>query len=306
MSTHPLPWHHLQGFACVLYPVPRSTTCVVHLAPLHSGQRGRERSGRVGLSLSCRGSCEGRLLPWRLSWRLSDMPHFTTCAAGARVALGLAHEVTARVTERGAVRERGFLMIPLPPKVKLVVGVLIAGLLAAGGYWDKALVDAGFAVPAWLPPVLAMLTFLEGFVTVPAGATKALSDATKKITDLTAKMGGMSAVLFLAGFLSVQGAQGCKGAQFPSLSKVEEVVLTDLAECGDSPACVTKMETDVATLIAQGVLGPDAGADAVTLVKDALQTLIDIGVLPPSILPKAQHALGAEKIKLAAPCTVGE
>ena len=186
-------------------------------------------------------------------------------------------------------------MIPLPPKVKLVLGVLIAGLLAAGGYWTKAMTDAGYSVPAWLPVVLSALVFIEGFVTVPPAAAAKLADALRKVTDLTAKMGGMSAVLFLAGFLCTQG---CKGAQFPSLNAVEKVVLTDLAECGDTTACRVKMENDVATLVAQGLIGPEAGTDATVLVRDALQFLADMGVIPQNEVPKARAVLAEAKIKL--------
>lgn len=191
-------------------------------------------------------------------------------------------------------------MIPLPPKVKLVLGVLIAGLLSAGGYWTKALADAGTSIPSWLPPILSILVFLEGFVTVPPAASK-------KIIDLTSKLAGLSVVAVLVGGLIIGGASaGCKGAQFPSLDKVEQVVLDDLMSCGTSAKCISQMETDVATLVAQGLLGPDAGTDAVVLVKDALQALIDFGVLPPDVLPKARAALQTEKIKLAAPCGAGQ
>lgn len=194
-------------------------------------------------------------------------------------------------------------MIPWPPKVKLVLGVLVAGLLAAGQYWLAE--DSSIK---WLPPILAMLVFAEGFVaawfiyinkvTVPPAAMAKLAAAAKKITDLTAKMGGMS-VLLLAGWLAVMPTLACKGASFPSLAKIEQVVLNDLAVCGTSQVCVTQMETDVATLIAQGALGPNVGADSVTLVKDALTILIDAGLIPADVLPKAKATLAIEKIKLA-------
>jgi hypothetical protein len=55
-------------------------------------------------------------------------------------------------------------MIPLPPTVKLVLGVIIAGLMASAQYWLHAFP----VVPAWVPSVIAVLTFVEGFFTIPS------------------------------------------------------------------------------------------------------------------------------------------
>jgi hypothetical protein len=179
-------------------------------------------------------------------------------------------------------------MIPLPPKVKLYVGVFLAGLLASGTYWEKA--DALSGVPAWLPPVLAMLTFLEGFVTVPAGAAK-------KITDLTAKLGGLGVVALLAGYLAVT-QPACKGINFPTLDAVEQVVLTDLETCGTSTACLEKMDADVAKLF---------NNPTVTLVdsviNDAITFLIDAGIIPANFMGEAKHLQGVKRLKLVSHAT---
>jgi hypothetical protein len=179
-------------------------------------------------------------------------------------------------------------MLPLPPRVKLAFGVVLAGLLASGQFWLQA--DSSIA---WLPPILSVLTFFEAFVTVPPAAAKKLAEASIKITDLTAKMAGMSGVLLLAGALGLSNTS-CKGVNFPQLDKVEQIVLNDLASCGATPACVQQMESDVATLIAG-----QAGADAVKLLNDALTLLVDAGLVPADLLPKARSVLATEHLKLA-------
>lgn len=187
-------------------------------------------------------------------------------------------------------------MLPIPAKIKMWLGLVLVVVVAGGQYLLK--VDP--AVTGVVNPLVMIALWLEGlFTTTPADA-KSLASSEKRVTDLTAKLGGMSVLLLAlgAGIFGVSG-MGCKGAKFPGLDTVEQVVLSDLMECGTTPACVTQMETDVTTLIAQGLLGPDAGTDAVVLVKDALMFLIDTGVIPADILPKAKACLRAERLSLS-------
>lgn len=74
----------------------------------------------------------------------------------------------------------------------------------------------------------------------------------------------------------------CKPGVFPSLSQIEQVVLTDL-EAGKN---LEQIEADVKAIT-------PAGADVVTLVDDALIVLSDLGVIPSANLASAQamHAV---------------
>ncbi len=87
------------------------------------------------------------------------------------------------------------------------------------------------------------------------------------------------------------------GANFPSLDKIEQTVLTDLA-AGKSPE---QIEADVAAIMC----GPGAAPlciDAVVVVNDAIAFLLHTGILDknPVALGNAQHALSVERGKIAA------
>jgi hypothetical protein len=82
---------------------------------------------------------------------------------------------------------------------------------------------------------------------------------------------------------------GCSPAQQAIEAKVEQVILNDLA----TGKTLQQVEADVAT-----VLAGQPGADVVIIVNDALAFLIDIGVIPPGILPSAK-SMYAETLPVA-------
>lgn len=180
-------------------------------------------------------------------------------------------------------------MLPIPANIKAVLLAVVVG--AIGILQSLTGLNSAWT---WIGVVVQILSIVEAILTVPASARAQIASLVKDLGTKT------HAVLFVIGFGALGlTQQGCKGAQFPSLNAVEQVVVDDLMSCGSGPVCVSKMEQDVATLIAQGLLGPTEGTDAVMLVKDALQLLIDAGVLPQDVLPKAKSCLSAEKLKLS-------
>lgn len=90
---------------------------------------------------------------------------------------------------------------------------------------------------------------------------------------------------------------GCTAAFFPTLDKVEQLVLNDLA-AGKTPE---QVEADVATLLCGSNVAPLC-VDAVVVVNDVVTVLVDTGVLAknPVALATAQKILTAEHAKIAA------
>lgn len=86
----------------------------------------------------------------------------------------------------------------------------------------------------------------------------------------------------LAGAALIGLNASCAPAQQAVEAKVEQVILDDLAAGKTLP----QIEADVAQLVAG-----QPGADAAIIVNDVLAFLIDIGVIPPGILPQARMML---------------
>lgn len=53
-------------------------------------------------------------------------------------------------------------MLPIPANVKLILGTVLAGAIAAGQYLFK--LESGWV---WLPPLMGMLVYVDGLLTVP-------------------------------------------------------------------------------------------------------------------------------------------
>jgi hypothetical protein len=78
----------------------------------------------------------------------------------------------------------------------------------------------------------------------------------------------------------------CTPAQQALEAKIEQTVLADLA----AGKTRQQIEVDIGTLVAG-----QTGADIALIVDDAIIVLIDIGVIPPNLLPKTVGMLPAEK-----------
>jgi hypothetical protein len=83
---------------------------------------------------------------------------------------------------------------------------------------------------------------------------------------------------FIAIFM-VCAAFACTPANQAEATQIENVVLADLAK-GDS---LEQIEADVATIVAG-----KPGADVVVIVNDALQLLVDLGLIPANELPQVK------------------
>lgn len=73
---------------------------------------------------------------------------------------------------------------------------------------------------------------------------------------------------------------GCTPTQQAVATQIENVVLADLA----ANKSLEQIETDVAAIVIPG----NAGADIVAIVNEAIQFLIDLGVISGALVPKAQ------------------
>ena len=100
------------------------------------------------------------------------------------------------------------------------------------------------------------------------------------------------AVMLITSLLIGQTAlEACTPAQAAVLSHIEQVVLNDLT----AGKTASQIEADVAVLLAG-----QPGADVVMIVNDAIALLIDLGVIPPGVIPQAMAVHAEMKAKLAA------
>lgn len=86
---------------------------------------------------------------------------------------------------------------------------------------------------------------------------------------------------------------GCKTFQaaFPVLDQVEEEIVNDLK----AGMTTQQIEEDIARLLA----GQPAG-DVVIAINDAVTFLVDMGIIPPNLIPQAKALQAAEHAKLEA------
>lgn len=82
---------------------------------------------------------------------------------------------------------------------------------------------------------------------------------------------------------------GCTPAQQAVLIQIENVVLADLA----ANKTLEQIETDVAAIVLPG----NAGADIVAIVNDAIQFLIDTGVIAKLVAAKSMPAQALDQTK---------
>lgn len=151
-------------------------------------------------------------------------------------------------------------MVPIPAKYKIILGTIIIGLVASGQY----LLKLGIAW-VWLPPVLAGAIYIEGFLTVPAGATKTINELTAVTQRLSAKIEDKVVGLLLVlatcgGLVGIAATQtGCPAAVpavGPAASCVSAVVADALAGLSideilakEKGACVADLEEVIAILL---------------------------------------------------------
>lgn len=110
-------------------------------------------------------------------------------------------------------------------------------------------------------------------VTPPA--PPATSPTTNRMGFAAAGFAGIFAIQTLAFGVATQG---CSPAIQAEAKSIEQLVLTDLA-AGKTDV---QIEADIANLLVGQV-----GVDAVVLLNDALQLLIDAGVIPPDLMANA-------------------
>lgn len=94
------------------------------------------------------------------------------------------------------------------------------------------------------------------------------------------------AIVFAVGIATSEAA--CTPAQVAEAKSIEQLVLADL-EAGKP---VEAIESDVAVLLC-GQPNASACVDVVVVLNDALTLLIDSGVIPANVLPRAKSMRGA-------------
>jgi hypothetical protein len=94
---------------------------------------------------------------------------------------------------------------------------------------------------------------------------------------------GATTTILGVGFVA---SNGCAPAQIAEEQRIEQTVLADIV-AGKSRQ---QIEADVATIIAG-----QPGADIAAIVDAALVLLVDVGVIPPNVLPTAVAMLPPEK-----------
>ncbi len=92
--------------------------------------------------------------------------------------------------------------------------------------------------------------------------------------------------------VGIVATNGCTPAQIAEEQRIEQTILVEQTILADLVACKTRqqIEADVATIIAG-----QPGADVAAIVDAALVLLVDVGVIPPNVLPTAVAMLPPEK-----------
>lgn len=165
-------------------------------------------------------------------------------------------------------------MIPIPANVKLIVGAILAAVIAALQFLLKTPSGSAWT---WVAPVLGALVYIDGLLTTPASAQKTIDQHAATI----AKLGGAAALVIAFGLT------GCGFVQ-----KLPPNTPTDVQ---NATACVVdKIEHAQPVDPCIVLYGP-------VLVSDALQALFDSAEFR-SEHPELQPTLKAElhKAKAAA------
>jgi hypothetical protein len=189
--------------------------------------------------------------------------------------------------------------ITLSPNVQPVVTAAFSMAIVVGSDLEAGtdlLSSIGFGVVAGVG-----MGFFDGLLVAIFGSAANAPSWAKSLVFLVDDLGGgasqaaksvaKAAAVVLA--LAVLGAsqQACSPAQMAEADKVEQTVLADIVAGKTLP----QIESDVATLVAG-----QPGADVVVLVDDALTFLVDLGVVPASVLPYAKSLIAAEHPKAMA------
>ena len=164
-------------------------------------------------------------------------------------------------------------MIPLPASIKLVIGLILIGGIAA--LQALAKVETGWL---WAGGVIQFLTAAELYFTVPSAAAK----------QLAAKVAPPAAFLLILGALATT-QPACKGSALPVIENVVSVVEADLA-AGKSDA---QMASDVCAALGGSVLTDAICASAETILQDVIVYLIDSGKLSAPAQQRAASYMAA-------------
>jgi hypothetical protein len=170
-------------------------------------------------------------------------------------------------------------MIPLPANVKLVLGLVLVGSIAA--------IQALYKVePAWswAGGVVQALTVLEMFFTVPPATAARLAKMSAAATA------GLHTMLLVLGLGYVLTA--CKGPLYPELQAVEQVVANDLA----SGATDAQMASDVCKALGGSALTDAVCSGVETVIQDVLTVLLETNSLSPEVAQKAHEYLGLHRV----------
>lgn len=151
-------------------------------------------------------------------------------------------------------------MIPISAKLKLVLGLILVGGIAALQALAKV-------EPAWVwaGGVVQFLTALELWLTVPPAAAAKLAAAAKP----------MGVLLLVLAFGSSQLA--CNGAVFPTLQKIEQIVQADLE--ANPPKTDAQIASDVCAALGGSSETDAVCADVEITIADVVSVLIDAGLL---------------------------
>jgi hypothetical protein len=82
----------------------------------------------------------------------------------------------------------------------------------------------------------------------------------------------------ILGLALIASVAACKPGEYPSFTSVEQTVLADIKLVGIT---IEKIEADIQPFV-------PAGSNLDAIVDDALQVLMDLGLIPSTSLPQAQ------------------
>lgn len=179
------------------------------------------------------------------------------------------------------------------------VGYLIA-IFGVGGFNALQQKEPTWA---WISVVVAGLGAVASFLETSPATNKKVAQLTGRVADLTASVGksrgpGGSglAMLCIVGALAggsalVVGAgatvTACTPAQQAELGTLETIVLQDIAAGKNAEA----IQEDIVKTVCPANVST-ACVDGVIVLNDVLQGLIDLGVIPANLLPKARAIYG--------------
>jgi hypothetical protein len=180
-------------------------------------------------------------------------------------------------------------MIPLPPTLKLILGTLLVALVAGGQYLLKL-----EPTWAWLPPGIAALLYVEGFLTVPAKARDQIADLSDNVSTLTAKLGGVTTLLILFGASLLHpfvmlGMVIWRARMFVMSLLVVALITTQTAcpqgipVVGPAASCVTAIVTDALKGMTLAEILADAGPGCAKDVAEIVTVLFGAAATEPRI-----------------------